>query len=801
MAVSSGAKVAQVYIPTPDASKVWKDYSKYYSKDFSEPSTYIRFSATVEETSGTAYCMDEADEEFLKKFNSSQSQKCTEDEFEMIMDKFEELITEKQPFLSMDPTQVLSFKELAPAIIERITDQENDPANPEILLATMPTYRKKNIKPKNKLNSFKQFGESIYPYWKDRKVERKGKPIAPILKFEDSEKDDSDPYVCFRRREVRQVRKTRRMDTLSSEKLRKLYAEMQSAKELMQMVAQRETMRKEALQAEMDIFNSRCKIKDLKRTLNIKGDDEDLVTHKKRKNVAPPKPVEAPKPTAVPSATEPAVEVSAVPTNSHPVPQVPPNVRLPASKIPDIELVSLEHVNGEKEIAIQAAVKEKLRSRAHTDKEFINYTDNPYIPYLDYFDPDDTSRNALSIIQPNHAAFSSIATAYPPPPENHLKIPSAPFSTAKGCTNSYVMEAEMEEDGNLKVTSVASEKDGVWSNGGKSVPRGTAVSLRKRVGRGGRIMVDRRGLIRRPQALNNLNDESNLVSWSGASEDIDGMDSSERSSLRAKLERLDDRNKYDSDVYLDGVDYPGSDPSRLNGISEETQSIRFGSMLMSKAYDSYWEAYKQRQQQLSVMHKMLQEQQHQQQQQQAQQAQVAQQQQQAGGGMSNSKQGTSGDQAGMRKQYSNSYGQGNQQQQQQQQQQQSGSSQNRAQMDANMRRASMMGGTNGSYVADRSGGQGQGQQRYDGMPMNKQQQQTGAATSTGAPNVQYGTTGPINNKGSSMGGAVNRNGGGMRGGPPTPGVMVNGSNHVSNVVAGMVNSQGHVPKQVQLNNQ
>jgi enhancer of polycomb-like protein len=105
-----------------------------------------------------------------------------------------------------------------------------------------------------------------------------GKPIAPTLKFEENEKDDSnDPYICFRRREVRQVRKTRRQDAVSSERIRRLKTEMQQARDLVSMVSSREKMRDEALKAEKKVFLMRCKVKEVKRKLAIVGGDEDLV--------------------------------------------------------------------------------------------------------------------------------------------------------------------------------------------------------------------------------------------------------------------------------------------------------------------------------------------------------------------------------------------------------------------------------------------------------------------------------------------------------------------------------------------
>ena len=71
---------------------------------------------------------------------------------------------------------------------------------------------------------FELFGRPVYDHWKERKIERKGKTIQPTLKFEDpnsnEKENDNDPYICFRRREFRQARKTRRADTIGAERIR-----------------------------------------------------------------------------------------------------------------------------------------------------------------------------------------------------------------------------------------------------------------------------------------------------------------------------------------------------------------------------------------------------------------------------------------------------------------------------------------------------------------------------------------------------------------------------------------------------
>lgn len=97
---------------------------------------------------------------------------------------------------------------------------------------------------------------------------------------QDRDSDDTDPYVCFRRREARQARKTRGRDAQSAEKLRRLRRELEDARQLVAMVKQRELARKEQLNIDRLLFRQRAEVKDAKRKLGIKGDDDDLVNQK-----------------------------------------------------------------------------------------------------------------------------------------------------------------------------------------------------------------------------------------------------------------------------------------------------------------------------------------------------------------------------------------------------------------------------------------------------------------------------------------------------------------------------------------
>jgi enhancer of polycomb-like protein len=249
-AAVDGKAHKKAFIPTPDASRTISNYDQLYPKKWKEPSSLIRFSATVEESIGCSYCMDDEDEIWLKKFNNSRKSKdgpLSELSFEKIMSNFEDTTNERQPYLSTDPTVIAPFEEFE------------------------PTFEYLSLK------SLLPYAQHIYLHWKERRIKRMGKPIAPTLKFEENEKDNNDPYICFRRREVRQVRKTRRQDAVSSERIRRLKAEMQQSRDLVAMVSHREKCRETSLKSERAVFLMRTKFKEVKRKLAVVGGDEDLV--------------------------------------------------------------------------------------------------------------------------------------------------------------------------------------------------------------------------------------------------------------------------------------------------------------------------------------------------------------------------------------------------------------------------------------------------------------------------------------------------------------------------------------------
>ena len=240
-------------MPAPPAEET-KDinYDELYKLKFTTSFSYIRFSQTVEECTGCQYDMSSEDDVFLKAFNAKRpaNAQCSEDDFEKIMEVFETTAARQTPFAAVDNT-VVAFE-----LMEIILKQEMD---------------KKAL----------PFAKDIYEYWRTRRQASGNKPLQPTLKFElHQDSDDGDPYVCFRRRDVRQTRKTRARDFQVTDKLKKLRLELEEGRRLVQAALQREELRRELLATDRKVFEMRAKLKDVRQQLGIKVDDEDLINQK-----------------------------------------------------------------------------------------------------------------------------------------------------------------------------------------------------------------------------------------------------------------------------------------------------------------------------------------------------------------------------------------------------------------------------------------------------------------------------------------------------------------------------------------
>lgn len=305
------------YIPTPDSTGIVDNYDELYpSQRWEDPGVYIRSSETVDEAVSNAlvdaftYYMDERDKEWLDRNNeeargegtsaqgalsasgattrsglsqrsakakgkepeSTQPLTITEDEFELVMGIFEKVTHDTTEFLHHGLESGMTFPPF--------TDYQeafSSPLPPSMFATfTVPTWI-----PQPAL--LLRLAKVIYPYWRDRRIERKGHRIIPTLNFDESDVLN-ESYICFRRREIKAVRKTRASQATSSDKLLRLQNELTQGLELAKTLLCRENLKRDYTQHTLQVWDKRFEFAELKRKFPSLGtkEDEELLLDKER---------------------------------------------------------------------------------------------------------------------------------------------------------------------------------------------------------------------------------------------------------------------------------------------------------------------------------------------------------------------------------------------------------------------------------------------------------------------------------------------------------------------------------------
>ncbi|KAL9602604.1 MAG: hypothetical protein Q9219_001748 [cf. Caloplaca sp. 3 TL-2023] len=414
-AAAIGGQVAQIYIPTPDTIQSAIQYDKLYPLTFPQPATYIRFSSTVEDCCGCPYDMDKEDDVFLESLNKNDaSTMCSENQFEEVMYFCEETAQSRQPYAALDNSPVLTYAEIEDAFDEAF----DAPA--------------------------KAFSREVYEHWKSRRLKVGNRSLAVNLKLETgAETDDSDPYVCFRRREVRQVRKTRGRDAHSAEKLKKLRKELEESRQIMALIRQREITKREQLVVEKQLFEQRSSLRRVKHNLpdQYKEGDEDLLINQK-----PPK-----KKSLEPSAQRPAASQTRIPQR-------------PDGRFADVDLIHLQDVLADKERQIQEDIENRIAQHTRRNEGYLDMTRAPLTPPLE---------------ESTGSSFRTATTEY---------LPTPPASISSDHSGEFATDAGLH--GQSKGQAVAVRYTSPSYDGHHRFQP----SFRRRVGRGGRLIVDRRGM-------------------------------------------------------------------------------------------------------------------------------------------------------------------------------------------------------------------------------------------------------------------------------------------------------------------
>ncbi|KAB5550995.1 EPL1-like protein [Coniochaeta sp. 2T2.1] len=348
----------EIPVPPPEESKI--NYDDLYPQVCEKPKSYIRFSQTVEECIGCPYDMNEDDDAYLKSYNEKRppAAQLSEDDFERMMEVFEETAYIKTPFASVDQT-IVPYDDMVAGL------QQLDTAK------VMP------------------HAKELYEYWKSRRQALSNRPLQPSLKFErHQDSDELDPYVCFRRREVRLTRKTRARDVQSADKLKRLRRELEDGRQLIIASYEREMLKKQMLDTDRIIFEQRAQLKEAKIRLGIKTDDEDLINQKpqKRKAVEPP-------------ATRPP-----------PPKEMRLNPVVTGSRASENDLPLWADKLVERENELRADIEQKIRNHNLWNQKFVDLTRDP-LPPIRGETPDQSFRPAKTqylMTPPNSASNESM---------------------------------------------------------------------------------------------------------------------------------------------------------------------------------------------------------------------------------------------------------------------------------------------------------------------------------------------------------------------------------------------------------
>ena len=376
--------------------------------------------------------MSEEDDKFLELLNEKKaakdgSGKCSEDLFEEVVSFFEEIAEKRQPLATIDVPPVLTFEELEAAYDDTISVEA------------------------------RKWASDVYAHWQTRRLESGNQPLMPSLKMETGkETDDADAYVCFRRREVRQVRKTRGRDAQVTEKLKKLRRELEEARALVSSINEREKLNAERYSCERKVFEQRSELKRVKIQHGIKGDkaeDEELLVNQRP----------APKPKSRPEGA----------------PQRPATLRLSTSQreqraAPENDLVQLEDVLEDAATMVRRAVDTKIVKHRDWNRGFMDQTWDPITP------PPES--NAMSSFLPRIEEFQ-------------LPTPPASVNSDRAGEGADVEMKDNAKESGMDLPTPVSDAEapapGTMYRFGEQKPvQHDVCSFRRRYGRNGRLHIE-----------------------------------------------------------------------------------------------------------------------------------------------------------------------------------------------------------------------------------------------------------------------------------------------------------------------
>ncbi|CAH0761818.1 unnamed protein product [Diatraea saccharalis] len=199
-------------IPTPEVCEVsdLEFYERCYPPDYKMPKQHIHMQPLWEEQEAPEYDIDSEDERWLKQ---QRHPELTEWKFEQMMDKLEK--SSGQTVVTLHEAKLL---------LERHDD-----------LVT-----------------------AVYDYWLNKRLTTQHALILSVKTESRPGQSSNNPYLAFRRRtEKMQTRKNRKNDESSYEKMLKLRRDLARALTLLELVARRETAKRELVKLTAQLADKR----------------------------------------------------------------------------------------------------------------------------------------------------------------------------------------------------------------------------------------------------------------------------------------------------------------------------------------------------------------------------------------------------------------------------------------------------------------------------------------------------------------------------------------------------------------
>ena len=401
--------------------------------------------------------MNDDDVAFLKKLNSryatssprkrrsagshpdADGRTCTEEWFEQIVTSFEETSATRQPFASVDHPPVLSFEELATAF-----DDDDDVVE----------------------EGARAFAREIYDYWKSRRSDRRDQRLMAQLKTPridgsgGQDANDNDPFVCFRRREFRQARKTRGRDAQVIDKLKRLRRELEDGRYLLHQVRERENGRRTDLQLSREIYEGRYKLRRVKYESKITDDDEQLLVQQKPREALVPRPNQGPP--SMPRG----------PSGTKLVLRAPEE----ASDMVDLQLKLAERLRD-----VNAQIQNSVAAHDRWNRHFVDNTESALfgaVTPADMFLPEAERSSARGRgFVGVKIEEKEVPRQQPTPPES---MNDSQSERSAGGDIDHRLQSPIENEQNVQ-----------WANLSEYASFKNTGRFRRRTGRGGRVMIDR----------------------------------------------------------------------------------------------------------------------------------------------------------------------------------------------------------------------------------------------------------------------------------------------------------------------